>query len=118
LFSRTDPKTWVKLFTAFFILKILTAKAAHGGQIAAEIKRITGDAVRPNPNFLYPLLRRMEEDGYVESAWENPATRGKRVYTITPGGHEYLAALKKTVQAKFLELERRHKAVRAFLFAD
>ncbi len=118
MLSHCDPKTWVKLLTALFILKILKTKATHGGRIAGEIKRITGDAVRPNPNFLYPLLRQMEADGYVEGKWDNPATRGKRIYTITPSGLAYLGSLKDTVQAKFLELERRHKAVRAFLFAD
>lgn len=118
MFSRPDAKTWIKLVTALFILKILKTGAAHGNRIAGEIKRVTGDAVQPNPNFLYPLLRQLEEGGYVEGSWENPATRGKRVYTITSSGLDYLACLKKTAQAKMLELERRHKAIRDYLFAD
>ncbi len=118
MFSRPDAKTWIKLVTALFILKILKTGAAHGNRIAAEIKLVTGNAVQPNPNFLYPLLHQLEEDGYVAGSWENPATRSKRVYTITPGGCAYLATLKNTARAKMLELERRHKAIRDFLFAD
>ncbi len=118
MFSRPDAKTWIKLVTALFILKILKTGAAHGNRIAGEIKRVTGDAVQPNPNFLYPLLRQLEEKGYVAGNWDNPATRSKRVYTITASGIDYLATLKETARAKMLELERRHKAIRDFLFAD
>ncbi|MDT8901594.1 PadR family transcriptional regulator [Anaeroselena agilis] len=118
MFSRPDAKTWIKLVTALFILTILKSEAAHGNRIAGEIKRLTGDAVRPNPNFLYPLLRQLEEKGYVAGHWENPATRGKRVYTITPGGLAYLGSLKDLARAKMLELERRHKAIREYLLAD
>lgn len=118
MFSHQDPKAWIKPVTALFILRILKNRATYGNRIVGEIKKITGETVRPNHNFIYPLLRQMEEEGYVEGRWENPATRGKRIYTITPAGLAYLGSLRQIVQAKFLEVERRQKAIRDFLFAD
>lgn len=118
MFSHNDPKTWIKLVTALFILRILKKRATCGNRIAGEIKKITADAVRPNPNVIYPLLRQMEEGGYVEGRWENPDTRSKKIYTVTASGLAHLGSLQDTVRAKLLELERRHRAIRAFLFSD
>jgi DNA-binding PadR family transcriptional regulator len=111
-----ESKTWIKIVTALFILKILAKQSAYGNQIAQEIKRITQETLQPNPNFLYPLLRAMEETGYLEGQWEKPTTRGKRIYTITPSGCGYLQILQKKVYAKFLEIEHRQQAICKFLF--
>jgi PadR family transcriptional regulator, regulatory protein PadR len=116
--TSNEKKMWIKLVTGLLILKILKDMPAYGNQIADEIKRVTQDTIKPNPNFIYPLLRQMEEDGYVEGSWENPKTRGKRIYTITASGFVYFEQLKEVVQAKFLEIERCQKAIRSFLFED
>ncbi len=113
-----ESKTWIKIVTALFILKILAKKSAYGNQITQEIKRITQETLQPNPNFLYPLLRLMEKDGYLEGQWENPNTHGKRIYTITPSGCSYLQILQKKVHAKFLEIELRQQAIHKFLFEE
>lgn len=113
-----EPKTWIKIVTALFILKTLRNTTAYGNQIAEHIKQRTFGSLNPNPNFLYPLLRNMEEDGFVTGTWENPATRGKRVYTITGQGLDYLEILKEQVRNKFLEIERKQAAIRQYLFEE
>ncbi|MBU2699853.1 DNA-binding PadR family transcriptional regulator [Sporomusaceae bacterium BoRhaA] len=113
-----ESKTWIKIVTALFILKIVARQSAYGNQIAEEIKRITQQTLQPNPNFLYPLLRTMEEEGYLEGKWENPTTRSKRIYIITPSGRNYVQILQEKVYAKFLEIERRQQAIRKFLFEE
>ncbi|MDF2565998.1 MAG: transcriptional regulator, PadR-like family [Massilibacillus sp.] len=113
-----DSKTWIKILTALLILKILKRKSTYGNQIAEEIKKNTQETIEPNPNFLYPLLREMEAVGYLEGYWENPNTRGKKIYTITESGCNYLQDLKKVVHTKFLEIERRQKAISKFLFEE
>ncbi len=116
--TKHEKKMWIKLVTGLLIIKILKDRPAYGNQIADEIKRVTQDTIKPNPNFIYPLLRQMEAEGYVEGNWENPNTRGKRIYTITASGLVYFGRLRKIVQAKFLEIERCQKAIRSFLFEE
>jgi len=116
--ANSERKVWIKHITGLLILRILKARTAYGNQIADEIKKVTQDTIKPNPNFIYPLLREMEENGYVEGSWENPKTRGKRIYTITEGGLKYYEQLKEIVQAKFLEIERCQKVIRSFLFEE
>ena len=113
-----DSKTWIKILTALLILKILKRKSTYGNQIAEEIKRNTQETIEANPNVLYPLLREMEEIGYLEGCWQNPNTRGKKIYTITESGCNYLQDLKKVVHTKFLEIERRQRAISKFLFEE
>jgi DNA-binding PadR family transcriptional regulator len=116
--AKKGSKTWVKLVTALFILKIIRDAPAYGNKIAAEIKGLTFGLVEPNPNFLYPLLRAMEEEGYVVGDWEKPGTRGKRIYTITEKGGVYLSVLKQQVQARFIEIQRKQEAIRNYLLDD
>lgn len=117
-FTDSDKKMWIKLITGLFILKILKDRSAYGNQIIDAIRQITQDTFKPNPNCIYPLLRQMEEDGQVEGHWENPGTRGKRIYTITASGLGYLEQLQGVVKAKFLEIERRHQAIRNYLLKE
>lgn len=43
---------------------------------------------------LYPLLRRLEEQGLLDSTWDTEGTRPRRYYQINAAGAAVLAALK------------------------
>jgi DNA-binding PadR family transcriptional regulator len=43
---------------------------------------------------LYPLLRRLEERGLLDSEWNTEGSRPRRYYQISPNGKEILTALK------------------------
>jgi transcriptional regulator len=79
---------------AMLILKaLLPGEPAHGYGIAAWIEGITGDVLRVEEGSLYPALRRIEDKGWVTSAWglsEN--NRRAKYYTITPAGRAQLRA--------------------------
>jgi len=75
------------------ILKALLAGPAHGYGIARWIEGTTGDVLRIEEGSLYPALRRLEDRGWVRSAWglsEN--NRRAKYYTITPAGRTHLVA--------------------------
>ena len=42
---------------------------------------------------LYPLLRRLEQQGLLESEWETSETRPRKYYRISPFGREVLSAV-------------------------
>jgi PadR family transcriptional regulator, regulatory protein PadR len=77
---------------AMLILKALHAgEPTHGYGIAAWIEGTTGDVLRIEEGSLYPALRRIEDRGWVTSAWglsEN--NRRARYYTITDAGRARL----------------------------
>lgn len=111
--SKSDEyKTGVRIITGLYILKILQNGPAYGNKMAEEIKNRTQHLITPNPNALYPLLRKMEEDGYITGEWDNPGTRGKRIYTLTDAGCSLVPVLQNKVKESFLERERKIAIVR------
>lgn len=44
-------------------------------------------------NTLYPLLRRLEDQGLLASAWREEEKRRKRFYRLSPGGEAALERL-------------------------
>jgi transcriptional regulator len=79
---------------AMLILKALYhGRPTHGYGIAEWIEATTDDVLRIEEGSLYPALRRVEDKGWVTSAWglsEN--NRRARFYTITRAGRAQLRA--------------------------
>ena len=59
-----------------------------------RIEELCGDLIAVNTNKIYPLLRRLEERGFVSASWDHPTKRSRRVYAITPHGEERLKRIK------------------------
>jgi PadR family transcriptional regulator, regulatory protein PadR len=47
-----------------------------------------------NTNTIYPLLRRLEERGFIVGEWEHPTKRSRRYYRVTDAGHARLDRIK------------------------
>ena len=103
--GRTTPKdiflSEVKTRDVFplLILHLVREEPAYGNSIMARIREISAGAMSVSPNTVYPLLRRLEEKGYVEGEWERPDTRSRRFYKITPRGEEKYAEIKSRFEA-------------------
>ena len=55
---------------------------------------------------LYPLLRRLEDQGLLESTWNIETSRPRRYYVISGKGKEMLPALKVEWEALVQAMER------------
>ncbi len=64
------------------------------------IQRLAEQGLDIEEGTLYPLLRRLESQGLLESEWEVGETRPRKYYQISPMGREVLAAL----SAEWLEI--------------
>ncbi|WP_371372400.1 PadR family transcriptional regulator [Sporomusa aerivorans] len=103
--KNNDFLSFMRLVLGLYILKILQQEPAHGNKMAEEIKRRTENAYTPNTNALYPLLRIMEEKGYIIGEWDSPVTRNKRIYTITESGLARIPALELMLEERLKQLE-------------
>jgi DNA-binding PadR family transcriptional regulator len=54
---------------------------------------LAADGLEMEDSTLYPLLRRLESQGLLESEWREEEKRKKRFYRLSPGGAAMLAAL-------------------------
>ena len=86
------------------VLHIVREEPAYGNSIMASIREISAGVMSVSPNTIYPLLRRLEEKGYVEGEWERPDTRSRRFYRITPRGEEKYAEIRVRFEVHLLRV--------------
>jgi PadR family transcriptional regulator PadR len=76
----------------------------------ALIEQLTQQGLVIDQGTLYPLLRRLEEQGLLQSEWKVEEGRPRRYYVISPAGRELLEKMKNEwqqlvrVMAKMLQI--------------
>lgn len=75
------------------ILKTLALGPLHGWAISKRIRHLSDDVFDVGQGSLYPALYRLEERGWISSAWGmSPEGRRTKAYTLTPPGRKQFAA--------------------------
>jgi len=77
-----------------FILHLLSVNTLYGNQIIDQIKLKLHNKWEPSPGMIYPLLRQLEDNGHVQSWWQEPDKKSIRYYKITEEGVSHLERLK------------------------
>ena len=74
------------------ILALVDQRARHGYDIARLIEQRSSGALRFHAAALYPLLYRLEKQGWIKGRWvEKAGERRRRLYRLTPAGRQVLA---------------------------
>jgi PadR family transcriptional regulator, regulatory protein PadR len=68
------------------VLHLIGEGPSYGNQLMEGIAGMTEGVLSVNPNTMYPLLRRLEEQGWIEGRWEHPERRTRRYYSLTGDG--------------------------------
>ena len=77
------------------VLQILSLEPAHGYGIAQRLGQISKSVVQVNQGSLYPALHRLEQKGWLKSAWKQSETgREAKFYSLTRSGQGQLRAEK------------------------
>jgi len=86
----------IKSKTVFpvLILHLLAAEPDHGSGLMQRIESLCHGLLAVNTNTIYPLLRRLEERGFIVGEWEHPTKRSRRYYRITDDGRARLDRIK------------------------
>lgn len=74
------------------VLKALSVQPLHGLGVSSRIRQITGGTFEVKPGSLFPALHRLEESGWLASAWgESENNRRAKFYRLTRAGRRQLA---------------------------
>jgi PadR family transcriptional regulator, regulatory protein PadR len=86
----------VKSKTIFpvLVLHLLAEQPDHGSGLMARIESLCSGLLAVNTNTIYPLLRRLEDRGFIIGEWEHPTKRSRRNYQITDDGRIRLDRIK------------------------
>jgi PadR family transcriptional regulator, regulatory protein PadR len=73
------------------ILKTLSPAPMHGWGISQRIQQLSKDVLRVNQGSLYPALYRLEDQGWIRSAWGTSENNRKaKFYELTRAGRRQL----------------------------
>ena len=73
-------KELVAASTEPLILSLLARGESYGYALMQEVKRLSGDRIEWTDGMLYPVLHRMEREGWIQSRWGEAETGRKRKY--------------------------------------
>lgn len=87
-----NPEYWKALInnglSKFYVLKILYEGPSHGYGILKKLTALTGGCCIPTFGTIYPVLKRLTEEGYAEilKVSNDESKRQRKVYALTPKG--------------------------------
>lgn len=73
------------------LLAAVRARPMHGYAVIEHVREASGGAFDYAEGTIYPALRRLEDEGLVESTWSDQAGRRRRIYRLTKRGERELA---------------------------
>src|SRR6266404_9439035 len=84
-------KELVAASTEPLILSLLSKGESYGYAIIQEVKKLSGEEMQWTDGMLYPVLHRMEDNGWIKSRWvEVESGRKRKYYSIKKDGHQAL----------------------------
>jgi PadR family transcriptional regulator PadR len=88
---------WKKGSAELLVLSLLEDQPRHGYDISKLIQIRSGGALRFHVTSLYPLLHRLEKQGFIAGRWvEKAEQRRRRYYSLTPRGKQELRSKEKS----------------------
>lgn len=77
----------------YCILLMLRKRTCYGYEILQELSKYP--IIASTESTIYPLLRRLQKENYLESVWKDSAEGlpPRKYYTLTAEGEDYLNAM-------------------------
>jgi len=84
-------KELVAASTGPVILSLLSRGESYEHALIQEVKRLSGDKIEWTDGMIYPVLHRMEDEGWIASRWcQAENGRKRKYYSLKKDGKEAL----------------------------
>lgn len=94
----TISKELIKGSTSTLVLSVLNGDDLYGYKIIKEIQLRSDNVFDLKEGTLYPILHALEQEGFLESYWEEADNRKRKYYHLTRKGEKQLKAKKEEWQ--------------------
>jgi DNA-binding PadR family transcriptional regulator len=75
------------------VLAILSEGQSYGYAIIKRVAELSGGELQWTDGMLYPVLHRLERNGYVKAVWgQSESGRRRKYYRLTKSGEDELAS--------------------------
>ena len=86
-----------------FVLHMLQKNEMFGNEIMGEIEKRTSHTWSINPGTIYPLLKELEIEKFVEGKWYLEKEHPRRIYKITKKGKDEYKIIKVVLRERLKE---------------
>lgn len=86
-----DVQGFARGINELLILSALRSGPKHGYQIAIDVEEESNGLFRFRHGTLYPILHRLEEEGWIAGSWSKEGGRRRKVYALTRAGRGHLS---------------------------
>lgn len=73
------------------ILAVLKEGDSYGYEIIQNIYKLSGEKIKWKDGSLYPVLKKLEGQGLIESYWNTEGVRARRYFRLLPAGDTQLS---------------------------
>lgn len=80
-------QVFTKGLLPIYTLFILSQGPTNGNDISQQIGKRTNGYWIPSTGGIYPLLKKLEKQGFIEGAWDGNK-KAQKIYSLTPDGLE------------------------------
>ena len=107
--AKAFPPDLVRGCAELVLLTLLLRKPMYGYEILTTLEERGNGGFRYKQGTLYPLLYRLEREGWIEASWVEPAgAKRRKTYRITRDG-------RRAQKAKAADWQRLNEAVDSLL---
>jgi DNA-binding PadR family transcriptional regulator len=93
------PKDLVAASAVPLVLSLLEEGESYGYTIIQRVRHLSGGEIEWTDGMLYPVLHRLEAQGFVRSRWDvSEAGRKRKYYALSTAGKRALAEQKEQWQ--------------------
>ncbi len=96
-------QVFTKGLLPIYLLYILSLGPTNGNDIAKQIGARTKGLWIPSTGGIYPQLKKLEKQGLIIGAWDNPEKKFQKIYTLTDEGFKEFEHKKELLQNKIEE---------------
>jgi DNA-binding PadR family transcriptional regulator len=96
-------QVFTKGLLPIYVLYMLSLESSNGNDISHKIGERTKGYWVPSTGGIYPILKRLEKDGYISGKWDDLKKRTQKIYSITDDGLRELHEKKDLLKVKIEE---------------
>jgi len=86
-----------------YLISLLHEKSYHGTDIMHAIAVMSNGMWKPSPGSVYPILKKLEEQGLINGEWKSGRAAATRIYRVTEKGRAMLPKIRKRLLAELRE---------------
>ena len=87
-------KGFIRGMLPLYLLMLLEKRSAHGTEMIRALAVMSGHRWSPSPGSVYPVLRRLEQEGLITGRWRRSQAAPQRVYRLSARGRKTLPKLR------------------------